>query len=135
MATKKDAKKDAKNTAERAAEPGAWRVLVPFAGAVLAALGPALALGGMAIRDRRGQSSRKPGLAVIPMVGGLLAVVGAVAWRNRERVMEMAGEVIATAESLAARVTDEVTGDEAGAAESAAADFTYPAAVLGTPAV
>jgi hypothetical protein len=133
MATKKNAKSNAKDAAERVGEPGAWRVLLPVAGA-LAAIGPALALGGKALSDRREQSSRKPGLAIIPVVGGLLAIIGALAWRNRERVLEIAGQAVATAESLAARVTDQATWDETDATESAAADFNSPAAVQGSPA-
>lgn len=113
MATKKDAKKEAKNAAERAVEPGAWRVLLPVAGAALAGLGPALALGGKAIRDRREQSSRMPGLAVIPVVGGLLAILGAVIWRNRERVLEIAGDTLATAEEMAGDVAGRLTGGAA----------------------
>jgi hypothetical protein len=133
LATKKNTKNQAKDAAERVGEPGAWRVVLPFAGAALAALGSALALGGKAIRDRREQSSRKPGLAVIP-IGGLLAIIGAIAWRNRERVLEIAGEAVATAESLAARVTGQASWDESDTTESAAADFGYPAAVQGSPA-
>lgn len=112
MATNSDAKKEATNT-ERAAGPGPWRVLVPVAGAALAALGPALALGGKAIRDRRERSSRMPGLAVIPVVGGLLALIGALAWRNRERVLEIAGDAVATAEEVAGNLGGRLTGDAA----------------------
>lgn len=113
MATKKDAKKEAKNAAQRGAGPSAWRVLVPVVGAALAALGPALALGGKAIRDRREQSSRMPGLAVIPVVGGLLTVLAAVVWRNRERVLEVAGDAVATTEQVAGDLAGRLTGNAA----------------------
>ena len=96
MATKKDAKNEAKNAAERAAGAGPWRVLMPVAGAALAALGPALALGGKAIRDRREQRSRMLSLAAIPIVGGLLAVIGAIVSRDRDPVLEIAGNALAT---------------------------------------
>lgn len=116
MATKKDAKS--------AAEPGAWRVVLPLAGVALATLGPALALGGKAIRDRREPSPRMPGLAIIPVVGGLLAVLGAVMWRNRERVLEIAGDALATAEGVAGDLTDRLTDDTA-ADEATTSDSSY----------
>ena len=112
MATKKDAKNEATDAAERAAGSGPWRVLVPFAGAALA-LGPALALGGKAMRDRREKSSRMPGLAVIRIVGALLAVLGAVVWQNRGRVLVIAGDALATAEEVAGDLTGRLTGDSA----------------------
>jgi len=111
MATKKDARKEAKDAAERAAGSGPWRVLVPFAGAALAALGPALALGGKTMRDRREKSSRMPGLAVIPIVGALLTVLGAVVWQNRGRVLVIAGDALATAAEVAGDLTGRLTGD------------------------
>lgn len=133
MAAKKDGKmeaKNAKNAAERAVGPGAWRVLMPFAGAALAALGPALVLGGQAIRDRREQSLRMPGLAVIPVVGGLLAVLGAVMWRNRERVLEIAGDALATAEEAAGgvigRLMSETAPDESATSDSSYETFRVP---------
>lgn len=134
MATKQNAKNQAKDASEQVGEPGAWRVVLPFAGAALAVLGPVLALGGKAIIDRREQATRKPGLAVIPIVGGLLAIIGALAWRYRERVLEITGEAAATAESLAGRVTDQATWDQSDTSESPATDFGYPSADQGSPA-
>lgn len=130
MAAKKHGEKEAKNAAERAVGPGAWRVLMPFAGAALAALGPALARGGQAIRDRREQSSRMPGLAVIPVVGGLLAVLGAIMWRNRERVLEIAGDALAMTEEAAGdvtgRLTSETAPDEPAMSDSSYETFRVP---------
>ena len=131
-------RKEANDAAERAARPGAWPMLIPVVGAALAALGPALALGGKAIRDRREQSSRMRGLAVLPVVGGLLAVLGAMVWRNRERVLETAGGAVATAEELAGDLAGRLTGatapDVPTTSDSSYGTFGLPATAGAPPA-
>jgi hypothetical protein len=126
--SKKDASNETSNAADRVGA-GAWRALVPIVGAAVAALGPALAVGGRALRERRDASERRRGLLVVPVVGSLLAVVGALAWRNRERVLEMAGEGIATAEQVAGELTGRLAGDGApGEPDLASASFHGSAA-------
>lgn len=126
--SKKDASHETPNAADRAGA-GAWRALVPIAGAAVAVLGPALAVGGRALRERRGASERRRGLLVVPVVGSLLAFVGALAWRNRERVLEIAGEGIATAEQVAGALTGRLAGDAApGEPDPASSSFRSSAA-------
>lgn len=90
---------------------GTQRLLIAVVGAALAVLGPSIALGAQAIRRRTEPTSRMPGLAAIPVIGGLVAVAGAIAWRNRERVRSMADEAFAAAGSLAEKVGEAVEGE------------------------
>jgi uncharacterized membrane protein YidH (DUF202 family) len=83
-------------------------LLIAVVGAALAVLGPSIALGARAIRSRTQPTSRMPGLAAIPVIGGLVAVAGAIAWRNRERVRSMADDTFAAAQSLAEKVGEAV---------------------------
>jgi hypothetical protein len=88
---------------------GPFRIIVPMIAIVLAIAG-STAFGTRILRQR-GESRRPPVLAAIPIVAGLLAIVGAVAWRNRETLRATADDAVDTMESIAGDLSDDASRD------------------------
>lgn len=86
------------------------RILVPVAGAALAVLAPAVALGGRAMRERQESEARARVIPGLPIGGAVLAVAGALAWQNRDLLVRKGGEAATAAKGLVSRVSDQVHG-------------------------
>lgn len=88
------------------------RILIPIAGAALAVVVPAIALGGRALREQESEVRSRvlPGL---PIGGAVLAVGGAAVWQRREHLLRLGGDVASAAKDLAGRVANRMRGIEA----------------------
>lgn len=93
------------NTVERAA------TFVAKAGDAVADLAPVAAVLARTA-EARGERSRSPLALVMPLGGLLLAILGATfAWRNRDRVIEVAASAVARVEGALGRLTSGNGGD------------------------
>lgn len=123
MATKRTSRKQ--DPAAESSERFDPRILIPAAGAALAAIAPAVALGGRAIAERREQEARaaRAPFAVLG-VAAVATGVGVLAWRFRHRVLaaldaSVAG-VIGAVERLRAMGEQDAWDDDADASAAAA---------------